>query len=408
MLVIELEHSPLGGSGAHRFMNCAFSFLKHREELEAGTFEQVPSEFAELGTGAHELGAECITSGAEPFEYLGEEFNGYRAGWEGEISLDAVQVYVNECRSILDRIAGRPNVLLIERTLHHPEIHPLFKGTVDFGAITPLCIYLRDYKNGEGIGVETVGSRQLLYYAALLIIEAGLTEPDDRNTPVDLGIVQPNFYGLYEDVIPWVTTVGFVLDWLHTELLPTMNRLYNSSRETPTDADANPGDWCQFCPVLLSCPKMQRAFDEYANAGEDFITMLTNEELDRYYSQLENARRFMNVLKEAVKARKLTGGNIPSAKLVEPQTARVWRPGGEAAIKAAFGKDAVAPEKLKSPAAIEKLSSRGKQMAIEWGYKPDSAGLTVAPLSDRRPEAKPKGNAGVFASHAQTPEQQGF
>ena len=116
----------------------------------------------------------------------------------------------------------------------------------------------------------------------------------------------------------------------------------------------------------------------------------------------------MNVLKDTVKARKLTGGNITSAKLVEPQTARVWRPGGEAAITAAFGKDAVAPEKIKSPAAIEKMSSRGKELALEWGYKPDSAGLTIAPLSDRRPEARPKGNATVFAAHAQTPEEQGF
>lgn len=407
--MIELEHSPLGGSGAHRFMNCDFSFLKHREELEAGTFEDVPSEFAALGTGAHELGALCITDGTEPFEHISEEFNGYKAGWEDGINLDAVQVYVNECRSILDKIQGRPNVLYIERTIHLPHIHPLFKGTIDFGAITPARIYGRDYKNGEGVGVETPNNRQMLYYAALLIVEAQAKLGKlDRNMVVDLGIVQPNFFGLYEEIIPWETTVGFVLDWLYTELLPTMSRLYSAHRNELTDADAKPGDWCQFCPVLLSCPKMQRAFEEYANAGEDFITMLTNAELDHYYSQIENARRFMNVLKETVKARKLTGADIKSAKLVEPQTARVWRPGGEAAIKAAFGADAVAPPKLKSPAAIEKLSSRGKEMALEWGYKPDSAGLTIAPLSDRRPEAKTKGNATVYAAYTQTPEEQGF
>lgn len=406
--MIELEHSPLGGSGAHRFMNCDFSFLKQREEIEAGTFMDVPSEFAALGTGAHELGALCIAEGTEPYEYLSEEFNGYKAGWDDGISLDAVHIYVNECRSILDKIEGRPADIYVERTIHRPDIHPLFKGTVDFGAVTPFRIYGRDYKNGEGIGVETPNNRQMLYYAALLIVEAGLTKPEHRNIVVDLGIVQPNFFGIYEEIIPWETTVGYVLDWLHMKLLPTMNRLYSAPRETPTEDDAKPGDWCQFCPVLLSCPKMQRAFEEYANAGEDFITMLSDAELDHYYSQIENARRFMNVLKDTVKARKLTGGNITSAKLVEPQTARVWRPGGEAAIKAAFGKDAVAPEKIKSPAAIEKMSSRGKELALEWGYKPDSAGLTIAPLSDRRPEARPKGNATVFAAHAQTPEEAGF
>jgi hypothetical protein len=399
--MIELEHSPLGGSGAHRFMTCSYSFLKQREEIEAGTFEDVPSEFAALGVAAHEVGAKAIATGCEPFEFLSEEFNGYRVGWPEEISLDAVHVYFNECMGIL---AARryPGRMLIEETIHLPHIHPLFKGTVDFAWWAKVQgIFLRDYKNGEGIGVEAPNNRQLLYYAALLIMsDPYLSSPSaDRNLPVNLGIVQPNFYGIYEDVIPWVTTLGYVLDWFHTELLPRMNDLSGRPVVGYTEEDAVPGDHCQFCPVLLSCPKMQRAFEEYATASEDFIAMLTNAELDHYYSQIEYARRFMNVLKQTVKARKLTGGDIPSAKLVEPQTARVWKPGGIAAIEAAFGEKAYVKKPL-SPAGVEKLSSRGKELALEYGYKPDSAGLTVAPLSDRRPEVKPRGNAGVYAEHA--------
>jgi hypothetical protein len=397
--MIELEHSPLGGSGAHRFMTCAYSFLKQREEIETGTFEDVPSEFAALGVAAHEAGAKAIATGCEPFEFLSEEFNGYRVGWPEEISLDAVHVYFNECMKILaDQEPG--DQILIETTIHLPDIHPLFKGTVDFGRWSKTRgIWLRDYKNGEGIGVAAPNNRQLLYYAALMIMSVPyLREGADRNMPVNLGIVQPNFYGIYEEIIPWETTLGYVMDWLLSDLLPRMNAL--TQREAYGEEDAIPGDHCQFCPVLLSCPKMQRAFEDYATASEDFIAMLTNEELDRYYSQIEYARRFMNVLKETVKARKLTGGNIPSAKLVEPQKARVWKPGGVAAIQAAFGEKAFKPQEPLSPAGVEKLSSRGKELALEYGYKPDSAGLTVAPLSDRRPEVKPRGNAGVFAEHA--------
>lgn len=405
--MIELEHSPLGGSSAHRFMTCIASFLMQREEIQNGTYEDIPSEFAALGVGAHEVAALAIQEGREPFEYLSEEFNGYRVGWDGEINLDAVQIYFNECMRILDATAGRPRDLLVERTIHLPEIHPLLKGTVDFGLRAPSRFYLRDYKNGEGIGVAAAQNKQLLYYAALLILVNEDWEDIPRDTIVDLGIVQPNFYGIFEEPDVWLTTVGYVLDWFTTELLPRMNLLTITPFEILTDDDHVPGDHCQFCPVLLSCVKMQRAFTAYAEASEDFITMLSNEELDRYYSQLEYARRFMGALKETVKARKLTGGNIPSAKLVEPQTARVWKPGGEAAIKAAFGKDAVAPEKIKSPAAIEKLSSRGKELALEYGYKPDAAGLTIAPLSDRRPEAKPRGNAGTFA-HIAAAALEGF
>jgi hypothetical protein len=405
--MIELEHSPLGGSGAHRFMTCAYSFLKQREEIQDGTFEDVPSEFAKLGTAAHELSAKAIAEGIEPFEFLSEEFNGYRAGWEGEISLDAVHVYFNECMRILDARRS-PGRLLVESTLHLPDIHPLFKGTIDFGWWSKSQgLWLRDYKNGEGIGVAAPNNRQLLYYAALLISsEPYLRDSGERDMPVNLGIVQPNFYGIYEEIIPWETTLGYVQDWMLNELLPRMNEL--SARFGYTEDDAVPGDHCQFCPVLISCPKMQRAFEEYAAASEDFVTMLTNEELDHLYAQREYARRFMKALESVVHARLITGSKIPSAKLVEKQTARVWKPGGVAAIEAAFGERAYKPKEPLSPAGVEKLSSRGKELALEYGYKPESAGLVVAPITDRRPEAKPRGNAGVFEAHAQTPEEVGF
>lgn len=399
--MIELEHSPLGGSGAHRFMTCAFSFLKQREQIEDGTFEDIPSEFAELGTAAHELGAVCLTADAEPFEFLGDEFNGYLAGWPDGIDLNAVQVYVNECRSIMERCEW-DGLAIVEKTYKAPHLHPLLKGTVDFGYVShKFGLFLRDYKNGEGIGVQTPNNRQLLYYAFLLIVQSpALCEPGRRHVPVNLGIVQPNFYGIFEDVIPWITTVGYVLDWGYNELLPRMNALYNAERDEPKEEDAVPGDHCQFCPVLIDCPKMQQAFRRYADASEDFVMMLTNEELDELYSQREYARRFMKVLEATVLARLSTGGNIPSAKLVEKMTKRVWKPGGVAAIEAAFGEKAYKPKEPLSPAGVEKLSSRGKELALEYGYKPDSAGLVVAPLSDPRPPAKPRSNAGVFAEHA--------
>jgi hypothetical protein len=68
--MIELEHSPLGGSGAHRFINCAGSFLLHRKLLQTAQLEIVESEYAKLGTAAHELGAMCIAR-REPYEFMG-------------------------------------------------------------------------------------------------------------------------------------------------------------------------------------------------------------------------------------------------------------------------------------------------------------------------------------------------
>lgn len=408
--MIELEHSPLGGSAAHRFMNCDGSFLLQRELIEADELENIESEYAKLGTGAHELGAKAIATGMEPFEFLGEEFNGYLAGWPGGISLDAVQIYFSECVGILARRKEQGHMLL-EETIHLPEIHPLLRGTVDFGFWSMLDgLFLRDYKNGEGIGVSAPGNRQLLYYGYLMILKIlGDGHQLPREMPVSLGIVQPNFYGIFEAPDVWETTVGFVLDWGMNELLPRMKALTDTSRDGWFDEEIfTPGEHCQFCPVLLECPRMQEAFVAYAQADEEFIAMLSDTDLDRFYGMREQARRFQKALENTVHHRLIGGSKIPSAKLVEKKVNRVWKPGAAAALKAAFGDQAFTSPEVKSPAQVEKLSSRGKELALEYGYKPESAGLSVAPLSDPRPEAKPKTNAEVFKGHGQTLAEAGF
>lgn len=413
--MIELEHSPLGGSAAHRFINCDGSFLLQRELIDANELENVESEYAKLGTAAHELGATCLKQEREPYEFLGKEFNGYLAGWPDGIDLDAVTIYVNECQRISRDICNYQGLCcLIEDTIHLPEVHPLLRGTVDFGVVHKKHgLFLRDYKNGEGIGVAAPNNKQLLYYAFIMILKIsgdGIDLPLDM--PASLGIVQPNFYGVFEAPDVWETTVGHVLDWGHNELLPRMRELYATPRfhlrEDDIEGDFKPGDWCQFCPVLLECPAMQKAFVEYANAEEGFVAMLTDAELDRFYSMREQARRFMKALETTVHHRLVTGAKIPNAKLVEKRVARVWKPGAAAALKAAFGEKAFTAPEIKSPAQIEKLSSRGKELALEFGYKPESAGLSVAPLSDPRPEAKPKTNAEVFKEHVKSLEEQGF
>lgn len=403
--MIELEHSPLGGSGAHRFLACAGSFLLHRELYEAGELEEIESEYAMLGTAAHELAARCLIEEREPFEFIGQEFSGYQVGGEGGINPLAVQVYVNECESIVPR-DGKGKTL-IEQTLKHPEVHPYLKGTVDFAHwSSKRGLWLRDYKNGEGVGVSAHSNPQLLYYAFLLVLDNDwLRESAPPDFPMNLGIVQPNFYGTFEEPDVWETTLGHVLHWGKEVLLPRMNSLVMTKEIW--DDDFVTGSHCQFCPVLLKCPKMQAAYQTFAN-GEEFVEMLTDEELDAFYKVREDARRFMTALDQVVKARLIGGSEIPSAKLVETRTQRTWKQGAEVALKTAFGKHAYEPSKLKSPAQIEKLSSRGKEMALEWGFKPDAQKLTLAPIDDPRPAAKGSANEKVFKNFGQSPEELGW
>jgi hypothetical protein len=63
-----------------------------------------------------------------------------------------------------------------------------------------------------------------------------------------------------------------------------MNSLMGHTFPTYIEDDFKPGTHCQFCPVLIDCPKMQQAFQEYAEADEEFVAMLSDADLDRYYS----------------------------------------------------------------------------------------------------------------------------
>ena len=403
--MIEFDHSPLGGSAAKRFLKCGTSFLLQRLLMLHGEYEAPPtSAFADEGTAAHLLGAECLLEDAEPYEYIGEEILGYTVHPD-ELDPEAVSVYVNSCNAIRYSAASRSDPTartLIEETFHLREVHPLFKGTVDFGhwrlKVDPRIILI-DYKNGEGIGVEAYQNEQLQYYAGLLI----MAHPELRSLPMDfpvsLGIVQPNFWGTFNEPEFWHTDIGTIRRFVMEVLLPSMQRLVNDKRDMlPVDEFVS-GEHCQFCPVMLDCPKLRTAFDTFATADE-FLEMLSDKELSDRYAMLEDARRYGNEIAKVVFARKLGKRDIPSAKFVEKQVRRGWRPGAEVAAKARFGQNAYTPGKMKSPAQMEKLSSDGKAFALEYGYKPESDRYTVAPITDKRPEAIPQGNSEIFKNFA--------
>jgi hypothetical protein len=367
-------------------------------------------EFADKGTAAHTLGEVCLTNGQEPFEYIGQYVGRYQIHPD-DLDPDAVSVYVSYCQKIMAE-GGANATTIIERTFHLREIHPLFKGTVDFGHWRPYGhvnpgVWLIDYKNGEGIGVPSFQSEQLLYYAFLLVLAHPELSALPREFPVNLGIVQPNYFGIFTEPDIWFTNLGEVMDWGRDVLMPVMQRLTADKREMVPQDEFISGEHCQFCPVMLECPTLRQAYETYAH-GDEFLAMLSNKEISDLYALREDARRYGTAVEQTVFARKIGGQDIPSAKLVEKMVHRVWKSGAEVLIQAKFGDHAYVPKKLKSPAAIEKLSSDGKAFALEHGFKPDSDRLTVAPLTDRRPVATQTTNQTIFKNFAVPIEDLGW
>jgi hypothetical protein len=101
--------------------------------------------------------------------------------------------------------------------------------------------------------------------------------------PVSLGIVQPNFYGIFEAPDVWETTVGFVLDWGMNELLPRMKSLTHTRYDDVLEADFIPGEHgASFARSYWTARKC-KGVRRLCQADEEFIAMLSDQDLDRFY-----------------------------------------------------------------------------------------------------------------------------
>lgn len=391
----ERGHSPLGASGAERWMNCAGSvtLIKRLSQLLAEM--QMPAEddpdYRREGTALHEASEHCLRTGVDSWEIAGETFN------ETVIDqpmADAVQVYVDKCRSIMDRA----KLHYIEFPVSSPK-HPDFYGTLDFAAvvgepatkeqmaklgwadpfIVPTEVIGLDLKGGEGILVEPEENPQLKYYLYGLI-DKNPHWPDE--TPVLLGIVQPRAYHPSGEVIrTWSTTVGAIRAWVDAELIPAMLR-------TELDDHLEAGEWCRFCPAKLVCPLLTSLFRAACTANPKEIVNFNDESLGRSWQYREAVKHYMKALDDEVYRRLNAGREFPGvAKLVPKKANRVWNSQAEAEAKKRFGDDAWTKPALKSPAELEKDSPKAKEFVKEYAFIPNT-GLTVAKWDDPKAAVK--------------------
>jgi hypothetical protein len=375
-----LEHSPLGGSGAYRWMRCAGSV-----GLSAGIHDP-ESEFALEGTMAHEAGGWCLASDLDAWEVIArgdQPGEGYTLPNGEEMFVDkamadAVQVYLNTVRfNHPDRNQGNS---FIERAFHCPDLHPLFYGRADYVyldlAVEELHVY--DYKHGAGVVVDVQDNPQLMYYAAGILHELKLWTAIKKIT---IHIIQPRGYHNDGPIRRWSINVFDLERWLDDELLPAMNHAM-VSRETTS------GEHCRFCPARTrACPQLLKDFDEL----EEIMTVmdqkggakkLNNTQLARFKSLFEVAKIAAKAADATVMNRLQAGKNVKGFKLVRSKTNREWRPGAKEALVAKFGDNALIDIALKSPAQIEKLPE-GKQLTDEWAEKPPG-NIAVAHESDKR------------------------
>lgn len=378
-------HSPLGASGAERWMHCpgSVSLLKHLELPESDD----PS-YRKEGTAMHAAAEHCLNNDLDTWEIVGQSFEGIEMR---PPMTDAVQVYLDYVRPFMrDSLE-----FWVEYPVSSP-VHSSFYGTLDFGAAAIGKVRVVDLKGGVGIVVEPEQNPQIMYYAFGLIEEHPEWEDDME---VELTIAQPRAWHADGPIRSWTTTVGHIRNWVQETLVPAM-------LATEYDNTLDPGPWCRFCPAKLVCPLLTSLFGAATKANPKTLVNMSDESIARSYQYARAVEFYLKALKDETNRRLTLGHKMEGyAKLVNKRADRVWKEGAGDLAKSRFGDEAFSQPSLKGPPGIEILGPEGKQFVREFAYTPDT-GTTVAPWDDKRVAVRVQTSAEAFADAVSKLEKQ--
>lgn len=366
IIVSEGKHSPLGASGAHRWLNCPGSVELSKKAPEDAL---ATSEPAAQGTAAHLIGSMCLEQDKDTWEYIGTiiEVEMYSFTVDEDMA-NAVQVYVDYVRETLAKYKDQGAYLLIEQEVSS-VLDPDAWGTADAIIVVPDVLIIDiDYKHGRGVVCEP-DSEQLMEYGYL--VWEGL---NTGHCAVHQVIVQPRIPHRKGVIRTFETTTEFLEKWFINTVLTGMQ----ATRED--EPLLNVGDWCRFCAAKSICPALK---GEVVELNTDLTAEhLSDEELTLILKKAASIRKYLEQVEKMAFDRLMDGRIVQGYKLVAKKANRKWNDEVEAKLKRKFGKKAYSVPKLKSPAQIENLVG-GKKFAKANAFSPKT-GFTMAPEGDKR------------------------
>lgn len=361
------SHAKFSPSASKRWLSCPASI-----RLSEKCPPQVDSLAAREGTEAHEC-LEFIVKNR------GAERNA-RHKW----SDDKVDYAQDAFRSIMSLRPDNTAKLLIETKVAATD---RVTGTLDYAWVTDFGrLVVIDYKFGSGVAVSPIEddgteNSQLMTYAV------GLARRYDYEfDAVELVIIQPRAQG--ETVKRHLTTVRRLREF-EAKLKKGV-----SAAERP-DAPTRAGDHCRWCPAKSICPELSentlRAASLFVDDSQELVASpdplhLDPENAGRLLVLCERLEMWTKAVKERAFLMLRSGQKVPGFKLVEKRAVRQWTAEAETKAFDLF-KEGIFESKMLSPAQLEKKFGKPAKEFTKQFTISVSAGVTIAPESDKRPEA---------------------
>lgn len=388
-------HAQRSPSGASGWLECA-----------GWASDPKGSKYADEGTAAHELAAQCLTSGTDTRDHLGLPITvGENTFTVDDEMVLAVGDYVSYVRDVV-KGTGTGGELLVEQKLSIEAItgEPGAKGTSDAVILAPSELIITDLKYGRGVPVEADDNPQLQIYALGAIDEFSLAHDF---TTVRMVIHQPRLGAVSE----WVQTVE------QLEAFRTTVQKRIEIHDANPDA-RNPGTkQCQWCAQKATCSALARKVQD--EVGVDFddltkpVTPTDSDALGKALAAADLIEAWLKAVRAETESRLLAGQPVPGFKLVQGKKGnRKWtsEQEAEAALKAMRVKhDQMYDYSVISPTSAEKLAKAEVIGPRQW---PKLAALitqadgkpSVAPESDKRPALVMSAVADDFTDVTASPE----
>ena len=366
------QHSLIGGSSAARIMACPGSLTLYanlKPQDDAG-------EFAREGSMLHAVMEQGLAAGLSD-ELIGTEPGGFGVVYTAEHREAKILPAWEAWREYVDTHVEGLLVFEQEQKVEGRYIHPTAFGTADILGRHGNTLVVGDWKFGDGVRVNVVDNKQMLFYAACALATPGLSDLTEGVEQVDLLIVQP----MRESDEIWD---------VHNVTVAEVHAFAREYREAVNEGFAGTGKFalgshCRFCKVKLSCDLQRGGIAELAHrvSGEDLGELLT---------RAERAEEFIRDIRAEAHARLEAGQAVNGWKLVAKRATRKWIDAETAAealqrVGKLDKKDILVTEVI-SPAQAEKLlKKQGTLKALDGIVASVSSGTTIAPLDDPRPMA---------------------